>query len=79
MHHRSIRPNRLRVPNVDVYSLAKNMGTSVEMIEKHYGHVTNQQNASKLTSKRKPFARRRLFNDVIEEDILIPFPLQKIA
>lgn len=65
--------------NVDVYSLAKNMGTSVEMIEKHYGHVTNQQNASKLTSKRKPFTRRRLFNDVIEEDNLIPFPLRKIA
>ena len=34
---------------VDVYKLAKNMGTSVEMIEKFYGHTTNQGNAAELT------------------------------
>lgn len=37
---------------VDVYKLAKNMGTSVEMIEKHYGKVTNQMNAIELTQMR---------------------------
>ena len=52
------------------------MGTSVEMIEKHYGHVTNQQNASKLSSKQKPLAHRRLFNYVIHVDNLIQFPIQ---
>ncbi|WP_068432146.1 tyrosine-type recombinase/integrase [Magnetospirillum sp. XM-1] len=39
--------------NVDAYTLAKNMGTSVEMIEKHYGHVSNMQKATVLTSVRK--------------------------
>ena len=34
---------------VDVYKLAKNMGTSVEMIERFYGHTTNKGNASELT------------------------------
>lgn len=34
---------------VDVYKLAQNMGTSVEMIERHYGHTTNRGNASELT------------------------------
>lgn len=33
---------------VDVYFLAKQMGTSVKMIEDHYGHVTNVQNAEKI-------------------------------
>lgn len=34
---------------VDVYKLAKNMGTSVEMIERFYGHTTNSGNATELT------------------------------
>jgi integrase len=30
---------------IDVYFLAKQMGTSVQMIEKHYGHITPSKNA----------------------------------
>lgn len=30
---------------VDVYFLAKQMGTSVRMIEEHYGHITPSKNA----------------------------------
>ena len=30
---------------VDVYFLAKQMGTSVRMIEDHYGHITPSKNA----------------------------------
>jgi hypothetical protein len=31
--------------DVDVYFLAKKMGTSVRMIEDHYGHITPSKNA----------------------------------
>ncbi|MDI1226735.1 MAG: integrase [bacterium] len=31
--------------DVDIYVLAKQMGTSVNMIEKHYGHITPAKNA----------------------------------
>ena len=34
---------------VNHYILAKNMGTSVEMLEKHYGHTTNVTSAAELT------------------------------
>ena len=33
---------------VDVYFLAKQMGTSVKMIEDHYGHVSPVKNAEKI-------------------------------
>jgi integrase len=33
---------------VDVYFLAKQMGTSVQMIEKHYGHVNPVKNAERI-------------------------------
>jgi integrase len=33
---------------VDVYFLAKQMGTSVQMIENHYGHVTPVKNADRI-------------------------------
>ena len=33
---------------VGVYFLAKQMGTSVQMIEKHYGHVTPLKNADRI-------------------------------
>jgi integrase len=32
----------------DVYFLAKQMGTSVQMIEKHYGHITPSKNADAI-------------------------------
>ena len=38
---------------VQVYTLAKNMGTSVAMIEHYYGHTTNIQSAAELTKKVK--------------------------
>ncbi|WP_321389716.1 tyrosine-type recombinase/integrase [Emcibacter sp.] len=39
---------RLLYGGVDVYLLARNMGTSVQMIERHYGHVTTSLAADKL-------------------------------
>ena len=48
-----------RVPPVDAYVLAKNMGTSAEMIRLHYDHTTNPQNAAELTRGRGNVARRR--------------------
>jgi integrase len=33
---------------VDVYFLAKQMGTSVKMIEDHYGHITPVKNADRI-------------------------------
>ena len=33
---------------VDVYFLAKQMGTSVQMIEQHYGHITPVKNAAQI-------------------------------
>jgi hypothetical protein len=33
---------------VDVYFLAKQMGTSVKMIEDHYGHITPAKNAERI-------------------------------
>jgi integrase len=36
---------------VNHYSLAKNMGTSVAMIEQHYGHTTTIESAGELTKR----------------------------
>jgi integrase len=33
---------------VDVYFLAKQMGTSVKMIEDHYGHINPVKNAERI-------------------------------
>lgn len=38
---------------VNHYSLAKNMGTSVAMIEQYYGHTTNADSAQELTKMSK--------------------------
>jgi integrase len=38
--------------HMDVYTLSKQMGTSVKMIEQYYGHVTPATVASKLAGKR---------------------------
>lgn len=37
---------------VDVYVLSKNLGTSIKMIEQHYGHTTNRGFASELTKDK---------------------------
>ena len=33
---------------IDVYFLAKQMGTSVKMIEDYYGHITPAKNAERI-------------------------------
>ncbi|MBT8594363.1 site-specific integrase [Polynucleobacter paneuropaeus] len=38
--------------NIDVYKLSKQMGTSVGMIEKYYGHVTPAHVANRLAGRR---------------------------
>lgn len=39
---------RLMYGRLEIYSLADNMGTSVEMIEKYYGHIVKEINADRL-------------------------------
>ena len=39
---------------VQEYHLAKNMGTSVAMLEQHYGHTSNVANARELTKQARP-------------------------
>jgi integrase len=46
--------NRIEA-GVNHYAIAQNMGTSVGMIERHYGHTTNVNMADELT---KPKAKR---------------------
>ena len=41
---------------VQEYHLAQNMGTSVAMLEQHYGHTSNVGNVRELT-KRRPMGR----------------------
>ena len=38
----------------DVYTLATQMGTSVKMIEQHYGHLTATLRADAIAGKRHP-------------------------
>ncbi len=38
---------------VSVYTLAENMGTSVQMIERHYGHLKPEMAATELTKENK--------------------------
>jgi hypothetical protein len=37
---------------MDVYTLARQMGTSVKMIEQHYGHLQPSQKADVIAGKR---------------------------
>jgi integrase len=39
---------------MDVYTLAEQMGTSVKMIEQHYGHLKPAMKADKIAGKRYP-------------------------
>ena len=45
---------------VDSYVLSKNLGTSVKMIELHYGHTTNRGFASELTKNKSMKKENRL-------------------
>jgi hypothetical protein len=49
---------RLLHGEMDIHALARNMGTSVGYIERHYSHVTNIQNAAKLISDKRPLEER---------------------
>jgi hypothetical protein len=42
----------------DIYQIAKNCRTSVEMIEKHYAvHLKNNLDAAAINVRRKPFSK----------------------
>lgn len=43
----------LNAEGLDVFTLAKNMGTSVKFIEDHYGHVETAQKRTELVSKKQ--------------------------
>ncbi|MBE0533318.1 MAG: hypothetical protein IH626_21055 [Rhodospirillales bacterium] len=45
---------RLIYGRVSIYTLAENMGTSVQMIEHHYGHLTPTLAAAELTQRNRP-------------------------
>lgn len=47
---------------VQVYDLAKNMGTSVKQIENHYGHVLSIQKTQELI-QGAPNSSRQVFED----------------
>ena len=46
--------------NVSSYLLAKNMGTSVKMLEQFYGHTVNRSNAAELTKTRIGRSRKNV-------------------
>jgi integrase len=43
---------RITKANVEIYALAKSMGTSVKQIEMHYGHLTNEYLIRELTKNK---------------------------
>ena len=50
---------------VNVYDLAKNMGTSVKQIEKHYGHVLTIQKTVELTQNSSKTTREQWVEDYV--------------
>jgi integrase len=60
--------------DIDVFTLEKQMGTSVEMIRKHYAHITARMYADKLSGtdyekiKREREEGIRLLNEAEEDD-----------
>ncbi|CCG42996.1 tyrosine-type recombinase/integrase [Magnetospirillum molischianum] len=60
----SYATDRLINAQVDVWLLAKNMGTSVEMIRKHYGQDEPQQRAMELIHDK----RRMTFGEMLKAD-----------
>jgi integrase len=42
---------QIAIYGVDIHLLAKQMGTSIQMIEKHYSHLTPRMNAHKLAGR----------------------------
>jgi len=60
----------------DIYQIAKNCRTSVEMIQKHYAaHIKNMLNAAKINTRRpKPMKRRQASSENEPREILIGEP-----
>jgi integrase len=48
---------------MDVYTLAKQMGTSVKMIEQHYGHLQPSQKADVIAGRRMNNPRAKASSD----------------
>ena len=44
-------PEMRLLKGISVYTLAENMGTSIAMIEKHYGHLKPEMAADELTKE----------------------------
>jgi len=45
---------------MDVYTLARQMGTSVKMIELHYGHLQPSQKANVIAGKRMGSKKKKV-------------------
>jgi integrase len=53
---------------MDVYTLAKQMGTSVKMIELHYGHLQPAQKANVIAGKRMGSKKKTAAEGVVVEE-----------
>ena len=73
----SYATDRLINGRVDVWLLAKNMGTSVEMIRKHYGHDEPQQRSQELTHDKAQFDSDAWFKILKENPALADELLRK--
>lgn len=55
---------RITKANVEIYALAKSMGTSVKQIEHHYGHLTNEYLIKELTRNKSEGRNKHRENDL---------------
>jgi len=53
---------------MDVYTLAKQMGTSVKMIELHYGHLQPAQKANVIAGKRMGSKKKAVAADEVVKE-----------
>ena len=53
---------------IDIHTLARQMGTSVGMIEKHYSHLTPRMKKDVLTGKRYELTRAQYEAQLAEAD-----------
>ena len=55
----SYATNQIVNNRIDLYLLSSNMGTSIQMIERHYGHLEPVQRASELAGRGKHLKSRK--------------------
>jgi len=55
---------RITKANVEIYALAKSLGTSVKQIETHYGHLTNEYLIDELTKNKSEGANKHRRDDL---------------